>query len=118
MRLEVMEIAQVPGLRRHSRNPKSISESLATTGWAIPIVVVNPYLAGGILADYLIRGRFHPVPKNPPKLGPQSLFALTETQPKLENAEYPDAGTQTAGSTQPSSSTAGLGFEVQPSDHE
>lgn len=84
-RLEVMEIEQIPGLRRSSSRAKSISESLTTTVWAIPIVILNPYLSGGILADYLIHGRFHPVPKNAPRLGPEDLAALTGIEANEQN---------------------------------
>ena len=55
--LAIFEIPQIPGYRRLSRRNKSIAESLSTTGYAIPIAVVNPYLAGGLFVDYLARGR-------------------------------------------------------------
>ena len=54
--LAIFEISQVPGYRRPSRRNKSIAESLSTTGYAVPIAVLNPYLAGGLFADYLARG--------------------------------------------------------------
>ena len=41
MQLEIFEIPQVPGYRRLSRANKSISESLITTGYAVPIAVLN-----------------------------------------------------------------------------
>ena len=47
--LAVFEIPQVPGYRRLSRSNKSISESLITTGYAVPIAILNPYLAGGLV---------------------------------------------------------------------
>jgi hypothetical protein len=75
----VFEIRQVPGYRRQSHSNKSIAESLTTTGYAIPIVLLNPYLAGGLFVDFLVRGRFHPIPRNPPVLRPDNLFALTAT---------------------------------------
>ena len=46
--LEIFEIPQIPGYRRMSRTNKSISESLITTAYAVPIAIVNPYLAGGL----------------------------------------------------------------------
>ena len=58
----VFEIPQIPGYRRMSRSNKSISESLITTAYAVPIAVVNPYLAGGLFVDYLVRGRYHLIP--------------------------------------------------------
>jgi hypothetical protein len=75
--LNVFEIRQVPGYRRQSHSNKSIAESLTTTGYAIPIVLLNPYLGGGLFVDFLVRGHFHPIPRNPPVLRPDNLFALT-----------------------------------------
>lgn len=75
--VEVFEIPQVPGYRRMSHANKSIDESFVTTVYAIPITIVNPYVTGGLLVDYLFRGRYHLVPKHPDVLGPQDLTALT-----------------------------------------
>ena len=75
--VSVLEIPQIPGYRHLSRSNKSISESLITTGYAIPIAVFNPYLAGGLFVDYLVRGRYHLIPKHPEMLGPNDLAALT-----------------------------------------
>ncbi|HUX44856.1 MAG TPA: hypothetical protein VMV57_08910 [Terracidiphilus sp.] len=74
--LRVFEIPQVPGYRRMSRSNKSIAESLITTAYAIPIAAVNPYLAGGLFVDYLIRGRYHLMPKHPRILEPAELAEL------------------------------------------
>ena len=57
--LTVFEIPQIPGYRRMSHSDKGIDESLLTTVYAIPIVLLNPYLAGGLFVDYLVRGRYH-----------------------------------------------------------
>ena len=75
--LAVYEIPQVPGYRRLSHYNKSIAESLITTGYAVPIVLLNPYLAGGLLVDYLMRGHFHLIPDDPQVLSPDNLYALT-----------------------------------------
>ena len=75
--LQVFEIPQVLGYRRHSRSNKSIAESLVTTGYAIPIAILNPYLAGGLLVDFLVRGHFNLIPKDTLKLTPESLATLT-----------------------------------------
>jgi hypothetical protein len=75
--LAVFEIPQIPGYRRMSRSPKGIDESLLTTPYAIPIALLNPYLAGGLFVDYLVRGRYHAIPKHPEILGPDNLSALT-----------------------------------------
>ncbi len=75
--LTVFEIPQIPGYRRGSRSVKGIDESFVTTVYAIPIAVMNPYLAGGLFVDYLVRGRYHLTPKHPQILGPDSLSLLT-----------------------------------------
>ena len=85
--LTVFRIEQVPGYRRHSGSNKSISESLATTGYAVPIAVLNPYLAGGIFVDYAIRGRFHLIPKNPETLRAANLTELIAHPPAVQEAE-------------------------------
>ena len=86
LHLEVYEIPQVPGYRRLSRTNKSISESLITTGYALPIAVLNPYVAGGLFADYVMHGRYHLIPKNPEKLMPDDLAVLTVPSGSTENA--------------------------------
>lgn len=91
--LEVFEIAQVPGYRRQSRSNKSIAESLITTGYAVPIVLLNPYIAGGLLADYLVRGRFHVIPDDPLVILPDNLSVLTGPAGAPEN---PDSAAQLA----------------------
>ncbi len=88
--LTVLEIPQVPGYRRMSRSNKSITESLVTTGYAIPLVAANPYLAGGLLVDYLVRGRYHLIPKNLQVLGPENLTPLTAGVSTAQNATSPD----------------------------
>ena len=85
VQLAIFEIPQVPGYRKLSRANKSISESLITTGYAIPIAVMNPYLAGGLFVDYVVRGHYHLLPKNPEKLTPETLEALTVTGEPVEN---------------------------------
>ncbi len=67
----------VPGYRRASHTAKGIDESLLTTPYAIPIVLLNPYVAGGLFVDYLVRGRYHPIPEHPEVLGPDNLSLLT-----------------------------------------
>lgn len=83
--LAVFEIPQVPGYRRLSRANKSISESLVTTVYAIPIAIANPYLAGGLFVDYLVRGHHHLIPKNPELLGPENMTVLTAAKVEKEN---------------------------------
>ena len=83
--LTIFEIPQVRGYRRQSRSNKSIAESLATTGYAIPIALLNPYVAGGLFVDYLVRGRHHLIPKNPLLLSPDNLGALTAAARVAQN---------------------------------
>ncbi len=83
--LTIFEIPQIPGYRRLSRSNKSVAESLSTTVYAIPIALVNPYLAGGLFVDYLVRGRHHLIPRKPQLLGPDNLLALTAPVPAAEN---------------------------------
>ena len=86
LNLTVYEIPQVPGYRRQSKSNKSIAEALITTGYAIPISIFTPYLAGGLFVDYLARGRHRLIPKEHTLLQPEDLAKLT----------YPDSSTQNA----------------------
>ncbi len=94
--LSIFEIDQVPGYRHLSRHNKSISESLITTAYAVPIAILNPYIAGGLFVDYLVRGRYHILPKQPEVLDPESLTSLTTPgvpaqNPNSANAQVPNA---------------------------
>ena len=84
--LKVFEIPQIPGYRHRSGSAKTIDESFVTTIYAIPIALMNPYIAGGLFVDYLVRGRYHLVPKDPTVLGPDNLSALTAPSPTQENS--------------------------------
>ncbi|MGO8756789.1 MAG: hypothetical protein ACLQG3_01570 [Terracidiphilus sp.] len=85
-RLAVFVIPQVPGYRRGSHSVKGIDESFVTTFYAVPIVLANPYLAVGLSVDYLVRGRYHAIPKHLAVLGPENLSALTAPAAAQENA--------------------------------
>lgn len=74
--LEIFEIPQVPGYRRLSHSNHGVAESLSTT-YAVPIALLNPYIAGGLFVDYLTRGRYRIMPKHPQVLEPENLLALT-----------------------------------------
>lgn len=86
IQLTVFEIPQVPGYRWHSRSNKDIAESFSTTAYAVPLALLNPYLAGGIFLDYFIRGRYQLLPKHPEVVGPDDLWALTAQIPRDDNA--------------------------------
>lgn len=87
--LRVFEIPQIPGNRRLSRANKSVSGSLMTTGYAVPIVLMNPYLAGGLFLDYVTRGRFPSVPEHPPVLTPDTLSVLASATAVAPDAAAP-----------------------------
>ncbi len=74
--LSIFEIPQIPGYRRTSGSNKSVSASLMTTGYAVPIFLLNPYVGGGLFLDYVTRGRFPSVPPHPPLLSPDELGTL------------------------------------------
>jgi len=95
MQLTVFEISQLPGLRRQSHSNKSVAESLTTTAYVIPIVLVNPYLAGALFVDYLVRGRSHPIPSPPRILAPGDLTELTTASGAAQNPD--SAGIQAPG---------------------
>jgi hypothetical protein len=109
MQMQVFEIPQIPGYRHMSRSNKSISESLITTGYAVPIVILNPYLAGGLFVDFLIRGHYHVIPKNPLLLSPEKLETLTSSVHPAQNplsASVQVHGAAAGGSIEPSAATA------------
>ena len=89
--LAVFEIPQIPGYRRRSHSIKNVDESFVTTVYAIPIAILNPYLAGGLFVDYLVRGRYHLIPKDPQILSPENLSALTAQAAPNEDSTSADA---------------------------
>lgn len=93
-KLEVFEIPQIPGYRRKSGSNKTVTGSLMTTAYAIPIAVASPYLAGGLFVDYLARGHEQPVPKHPDVLTPERLSLLNSDSLPTQNPE--STGTQAA----------------------
>lgn len=99
MQLQIFEIPQVPGNRRASRANKSISESLITTAYAVPITIVNPYLAGCLFADYILRSRYQLIPKDLEKLRPEDLSALTAPTVPAENPLSASAQVHSAATT-------------------
>jgi hypothetical protein len=108
--LKVFEIPQIPGYRHRSGSAKTIDESFVTTIYAIPIALMNPYIAGGLFVDYLVRGRFHLVPKDPTVLGPDNLSALTAPSPTQENSA--SAGEQAPGAAAtPTAARANQGLQ-------
>ena len=109
MHLTVLEIPQVPGYRRKSRADRGVTESILANGYVIPIVILNPYVAGGLFADYLARGRFHIVPKNPPIADAWSLDVLLQSgKASPDGAETPAAGAAAVAPTAVAAHDVGL----------
>ncbi len=121
--LMVIEIPQVPGYRRESHSNKSVAESLTTTVYAVPIVFLNPYLAGGLFLDYLVRGRHHLIPKDPPVLEPDHLSLLTASalipeNPGSEGAQVPNVAQGGSAETQSPAVSAKSGLLESKATHE
>jgi hypothetical protein len=75
--LTVFDIPQIPGSRHRSRANKSIPQGLITSGYVVPFAFISPYLAGGVVVDYLIWGRYPLGLKHPPVLTPETMTPLT-----------------------------------------
>jgi hypothetical protein len=75
--MAIFDIPQVPGYRRRSRSNKSIAQSLITSGYVVGFYFISPYLAGAVVADYLLFGRFPLGLKHPPVLTPENMGPLT-----------------------------------------
>lgn len=90
LELSVFEIPQVPGYRRMSHANKSISASLVTTGYAVPLTILNPYVAGAVFMDYLVRGRYPLIPAHIEVLKPRTLLDLASVQAPPEPAMEPE----------------------------
>ncbi|HEY1805134.1 MAG TPA: hypothetical protein VGG45_11735 [Terracidiphilus sp.] len=76
LHLQLMEIPQIPGYRRESGRSKSVAGSLVFTGDLIPLALLDPYVAAGVLADYLIFGRYPLARRHPEILSPQTMAIL------------------------------------------
>lgn len=109
VKLTVLEIPQVPGYRIASRSNKDIAESFSTTAYAIPLTLVNPYLFGGIFVDYLVRGRYHLVPKHPEVVDAEHITELTVPPAPVDNAAVAGAQVSGAASADPAPSQTAMG---------
>ena len=120
--LQVYEIPQVPGYRRQSRANKNISEALITSGYAVPIVLLNPYIAGGLFVDFLVHRRGRLVPKDHQLLGPETVARLTlqgEPEENPVSASVQTHSVAASGSTEvPSDSPANFGLKEIMATHE
>jgi hypothetical protein len=54
----------------------SVAESLITRGYVLPLAVIRPYIVGGVLADYLLWGRYPLTLKHLQALTPQNMDPL------------------------------------------
>jgi hypothetical protein len=102
--LTIFEISQIPGYRHQSHPIKSVDASLTTSIYVVPIALVNPYLAGGLLLDYIVRGRLHIGIGHPEVLQPDnfSILAVPALTSPSSLAQNPDsAGVQATGAAAP-----------------
>jgi len=74
--LQLMEIPQIPGYRRKSGHGKSVAGSLVFTGDVLPLALLDPYVAAGVVADYLIFGRYPLVRQRAQILSPTTMAIL------------------------------------------
>ena len=74
--LTAFDIQQVAGYRRRSRRNQSIAESMITRGYIFPFAFISPYIVGGVLADYLVWGRYPLDLKHLQILTPQNMSPL------------------------------------------
>lgn len=84
--LTVLRIPQIPGYRRQSIPGKTIAESLIVTGYIVPIAVFAPYVAAGVVADYLAWGRDLLPLKGAQMLTSEKLDELTAPNSTAEQA--------------------------------
>jgi hypothetical protein len=89
--VDAFDIPQVPGNRHRSRGNKSIAQSLITSGYVVPFYFISPYLAGAVVVDYLVWGRYPLGLKHPPVLTPGNMEPLTS--PGASAPGSPSAGT-------------------------
>jgi hypothetical protein len=61
LRLAEFEIPQIPGSMHRSKPVRGVFESLVRSKkYAVPLVVLHPWIAGSVAVAYLTRGRFNP----------------------------------------------------------
>jgi hypothetical protein len=100
MKLGIFEIPQIPGFRRPSGTNLTVIGSLTTRGIPVPVAFLNPYVAGGMLVDFLLEDHKKLVPRDATLLSPDNLFALgVAPQPqRIPSApESPAVGSTTGG---------------------
>jgi hypothetical protein len=73
IQLSVMEIPQIPGSRRSSRQPRGIAGALLVSGDLAPVAFLCPPLAAIVCVDYLVWGRYPIQLKHVPKVTAEEL---------------------------------------------
>lgn len=83
--MSVYVIPQIPGNRPRSRSARGILESFVRTKrYALPLIVVQPWVPVGLAAGYLTSGRFNPHrlsagPVEPEGVERQAMLAAVDT---------------------------------------
>ena len=103
--LTVFEVPQVPGYRRSSSSNKGLAQSLSTTPYVVPIALVNPYIAGGLFLDYLVRERHQIIPDHPQLLSPDTLS--TPSTPTLTTSVRYGEDSRSVGTQAPDAADIG-----------
>ncbi|MGA2908263.1 MAG: hypothetical protein ABSE36_11215 [Terracidiphilus sp.] len=84
LHLQLMEIPQIPGYRRESGRSKSLAGSLVFTGDVLPLALLDPYVAAGVIVDYLIWGRYALERQHAQVLSPKTMAILAgSANPRL-----------------------------------
>lgn len=89
--VEAFVVPQIPGVER-STKVRGVAESLLLSKkYVVPLVLVSPWVVGGLVAGYVVKGRFNPESANPvemlvpdlkaPSLGDQILTTHGATEP-------------------------------------
>jgi hypothetical protein len=94
--LQIFVIPQVPGTVRRSHAIYGCTEGFVKSKkYVIPATVLNPYFAAGMLAVYVVDGRFSP-PKNPEVLSFASARTDTVSTATSTTTVSPAASTRSA----------------------
>ncbi len=94
LRMSAFTIAQVPGTLPHSHPVDGVAESLVKSKkYLVPLAVLSPEVAGGMVVDYLAEGRMS-LPKN------ATVFEVGDEE-KSEAPATPAGPTQTSAARPP-----------------
>ena len=115
LRFSAFIIPQVPGSRPTSKPVKGVAESLLKSKkYAIPLLVLHPWITGGVAVAYFFNGRFNPDHQTHVRYEARQLEQPIETIPAGTHAssEGTDAGYE-HGSHQIPAPALGGGFETR-----